>query len=427
MSYDSNRIREQLRVLEPEINNFIVRYNASAGPLGGLLPRQTVFFFPGGMASRLVRARTKFNSFLPSNQVFAYDELWLTPLTFLGGKARDLKMKRVAPGDIRDKGEKIIVADAVINLFGVTPYSGFTSWCELLNFDYFVFPWDWRRRVSDVGDMFITDFLPHFQNLVMAGCNGADPLARFSLIGHSAGGMLANWALRSGDPIMAGLDKAITVATPFYGYSGQLHRWFEGERLLNGFSNEFKNDIIKMICTLPGCYALMFLPQAKYLAIQGALAADPNYPLLVYPSVDFATNVIADPYDPQTNGALVRYPSGVDPIELATGEALVTFLTSSLTPAQAGKFWNIRGDTMLGDTRHETTWKWVPPTNPTPIKDVSLIAGDGTQPAWTTRHVDLDALVPSHVITIRSSLAEHLMMMNEPQTLLAITGILALP
>ena len=35
MSYDSTRISEQLRVLEPEIDNFIVRYNASNGPAGG--------------------------------------------------------------------------------------------------------------------------------------------------------------------------------------------------------------------------------------------------------------------------------------------------------------------------------------------------------------------------------------------------------
>src|SRR5262245_17464323 len=103
MSYDSTRISEQLRVLEPEIANFIIRYNASDGPDGGI-PRQTVFIFPGGMASRLVRARRAFDPAGPPIQVFAYDELWLNPITFLGGEARNLRMTRVAPGDYRDKG-----------------------------------------------------------------------------------------------------------------------------------------------------------------------------------------------------------------------------------------------------------------------------------------------------------------------------------
>jgi hypothetical protein len=429
MSYDSTRVSEQLRVLEPEIANFIVRYNASSGPLVGI-PRQTVFIFPGGMASRLVRAKKAFDPTGPPNQVFAYDELWLNVLTFLG-EARNLKMKNVAPGDYRDKGNRIIVADGLTNLFGITPYIGFIQWCQLVKLDYFVFPWDWRRSISDIGDFFINRFLPHFQNLVINGCNGADPLGTFSLIGHSAGGMVVNWALRSSAPIMGGLHKAITVATPFYGYGGQLHRWFEGEKFLNGIFDVFKNDIIRTICSLPGCYAWQFLPHPVYLANQAALAADPNYPLLVYPSVDLATGAIADPYDPQTNGALGRYPSasasGFDLVELASGEALVTFLASSLASTQASKFWNIRADTTAGNTFHETTWDWVPPTDPTPITDVTLTDGDGTQPAWTTRHVDLDALPIPHVITIKSSLAAHATIMSEPQTILAMTGILALP
>lgn len=425
MSYDSTRISEQLRVLEPEIVNFIVRYNTSNGPAGGG-PRQTLFIFPGGMASRLVRARTAFQPVGPPNQVFAYDEVWLNPITFLGG-ARDLKMTRVGPGDYRDKFNKIIVADGLVNLFGVTPYIGFTAWCALKKIDYFVFPIDWRRSAHDVGDMFINDFLPYFQNLVMAGCNNADPLASFSLIGHSAGGLVVNWALRSGAPIMATLDKVITVATPFYGYGGQLHRWFEGEKLLNGFFGVFKQGIIRAICSFPGCYEWMFLPHSTFLAEQAALAADPKYPLASYPSVDFATGAIADPYGPGGG----RYPppsaSGFDAVELATAAALVTFLSSPLTQAQANQFWNIRADTLGGNTLNTTTWKLVPPTEPSPITDTSVTAGDGCQPAWTARHIDLDALAAGHVITIKSSLAAHATVMSLPKTINAIAGILGIP
>jgi hypothetical protein len=29
------------------------------------------------------------------------------------------------------------------------------------------------------------------------------------------------------------MTRAVTVADPFYGYDGQIHRWFEGEQYLN--------------------------------------------------------------------------------------------------------------------------------------------------------------------------------------------------
>jgi hypothetical protein len=430
VSYESNRISEQIRVLEPEINNFIVRFNASDGPADGS-PRQTVFLFPGGMASRLVRAKKKWNPQGPAHQIFAYDEIWLNALTFLG-RARDLKMKRVRPNDYRDKNKKIIVADGLVNLFGWTPYGKFTAWCALKGLDYFVFPCDWRRAAHDVGDLFIHHFLPHFQRLVKEGCNNADPLERFSLIGHSAGGMVVNWALRSGAPIMAGLDKAIAVATPFYGYSGQLHRWFEGEKYLNGFGL-FTKGIIKAICSFPGCYEWMFLPHELFVVEKAALGADPHYPLYEYPSVDRTdNNVIADPYNPQTNGNKRRYPTpanegGFDFLELACAKALVTFLAGALTQAQADKFWNIRGDTSAGDTLHDITWDWVPPTEPFPVRDVLAVPGDGVQPGWTVRHIGLEPLAPGHVITVKDGSAEHATLMDLPGTLDEIAGIFGIP
>jgi len=424
MSYDSTRISEQLRVLEPAIADFIVRYNLNTliGPAGGG-QRQTVFLFPGGMGSRLMRAKTAYSV---DGEIFDYDEAWINANTFLGD-GRHLKMTRVG-STYRDKWNRIIVADGLINLFGVTPYVVFTLWCTLKRLDYFVFPWDWRRSVGEVSDFFVTRFLPFFQGLVQAGCNNADPLQRFSLIGHSAGGMVVNWTLRSGDAVLAGLDQAITVATPFYGYAGQLHRWFEGEDYLNGIGNAFRSDVIKAICSFPGCYAWMFLPQATFLANQAALIADPNYPLAAYPSVDFTIGVVADPYNPLTNAGLQRYPSftssGFDSVELASAQIVVNHLASSLG-AKANQFWNIRGDTLADNTHNTTTWDWVPPTDPSPITDATFAAGDGVQPGWTSRHVDLEGL--GRVITIQSPLAAHAILMDLPETIAAIAGILGIP
>ena len=84
----------------------------------------------------------------------------------------------------------------------------------------------------------------------------------------------------------------------------QVHRWFEGEPYLNGFTDIFKRRMIKVVRSLPACYAWDFLDGYTWGVNKAALAGDPKYPLPTYPSTDATTGVDADPYDPQTNGAL---------------------------------------------------------------------------------------------------------------------------
>jgi hypothetical protein len=422
MSYDTNRDSEQLRVIDHAIDDFIDRYNNSDGPSQG--PRQTIFLFPGGMACALKRATKPYDDTKPGTQTFAYDTAWLTPLTFLGG-ALDLKITKTGTGKYRDKGNRIIVADGSVKFLGCTPYDGFTEWCAKKDLDYFIFGWDWRRRHQDTGKFFVAKFLPYFQQRVKDGCNNADPLASFSIVGHSAGGMVVNWILRNAHPNT--MAKAITVATPFYGYAGQVHRWFEGEPLLNSLIMP-KAALVKVICSLPACYAWQFLPYYTFAANQAAFAADTAYPLMAYPSVDKTTGAVADPYNPGTQGGLSRYPApsktGFDPDELCDAEDFVKYLASPLSAALAQKFFNIRGDTGANDTISSTTWDWVPPTDPTPIANVApKVPGDGTQPGWTARHLDLGAY-PGHVIPVTGSDVGHMFTMNSPKTLAALAGVL---
>jgi hypothetical protein len=425
MSYDTTRDSEQLRVIDHAIDDFIDRYNNSSGPANG--PRQTIFLFPGGMACTLKRATKPYKGSISGPQTFAYDTVWLTVDTFLGG-ALDLKIKKVGAGKYRDKNDRIIVADGSVKFLSCTPYDGFTDWCHKKGLDYFIFGWDWRRRLQHSGKFFVAKFLPYFQDRVKNGCNNADPLINFSLIGHSAGGMIVNWILRSAHPNVATMSLAITVATPFYGYSGQVHRWFEGEPYLNGLFDIFKKGIIKVICSLPACYAWEFLDEKTFNDNAAALAADPNYPLWTYPSVDKTLGTVADPYNPKTNGNLSRYPAssatGFDAKELADAKNLVRYLASSLDPKLAKKFINIRGDTTANDTIGDTTWDWVPPTDPTPIADGASVPGDGTQPAWTARHVGLAGVYPANVITVSGSDVEHMFTMDSPKTLAALAGVL---
>lgn len=431
MSYDSVRMNEQLDALDPSIGEFIGRYNVitAVSALLGLKPaRQTLFLFPGGMASKLKRATKAWDPTGSASQVFKYKEVWVNVVTLLGGETRQLRMHKTTGGDYRDTEDRIIIADGVVNLLGVTPYVGFTAWCSLKMIDWFVFPWDWRRSVDDVGTFFLDRFLPHFQERVQAECNNADPLADYSLIGHSAGGMVVNWILRTLDPLPATLRKVITVAAPFYGYGGQLHRWFEGEPLVNE-GGLFTKAIIKTISSLPGCYAWHFLPEDFYDAHQVDFQSDPAYPLPSYPSADFATSNPVDTYSPQPPGQ--RYPtkaqSGFDPDELAKAATLFDTLSSPLSSAQAAIFVNIRGDTTANNTLNTTTWKLVPPISPSPIADSSVTPGDGVQPAWTTRDIGLAKQAPGNVINVFGGDVAHSIIMDSPQTIAHVAAVLGIP
>src|SRR5258705_2616252 len=197
-------------------------------------------------------------------------------------------MRKSAGGGYRDKGSRIIIADGVMSIFGASPYMFFTTWCFFKQIDCFIFPWDWRRSVNEVGRFFVDRFLPHFQERLQNECY-VDPLADYSLIGHSAGGLVVNWILRNIDPLPGNLRKVITVAAPFYGYGGQLHRWFEGERTVNGVGGAYTPGIIKAISSFPGCYSWHFLPYGFYVTNHIAFKSDLPYPLASYPNAHFTT------------------------------------------------------------------------------------------------------------------------------------------
>lgn len=440
LSYEETRDNEQLRLLTPAIDDFIDRFQSSPAS-SSACPRQTVFFFPGGMASRLLRATQKFQEGLAAPQQFQYETVWID-LNTLIDEWRHLEMHRDSAGGFRDKGDYIIVADgSPVSLLGCTPHDGLINWCASNNADLFVFGWDWRRRLEETAGFFVGKFLPFFRARVM-NAGAADPLARFSLIGHSFGGMIANLILRGNDPIVANMTHAITVATPFYGYAGQVHRWFEGEPWLlaawGPLGPLFKQHLIEVISSMPGLYTLHFLDEVTFVnaPIQAGLSGDPDFPLGYYPSMDQAAAALrADAYNPQTNGALVRYPinTGFDLSELAHAKAQFQQLAAPMPSTMSQKFYNIRGvrtqadeTTAISDTVGKVSWKWIEPNyyslfHDSPIHDENTVAGDDTQPAWSARLATNDQ---NRWISVKASDLEHAFMMNHPKTLTAIASIL---
>src|SRR5262249_49034582 len=142
-SYGETRDSETLRLLTPAIDAFISQCQNPANP-ESRCPRQTIFFLPGGMATRLRRATKRFQENVAASQLFQYDPVWVGWDTLFGG-ARHLAMYRDSTGTFRDKDDRIIIADAALSLGDCTTHNGFITWCRDNNADLFVFPYDWRR------------------------------------------------------------------------------------------------------------------------------------------------------------------------------------------------------------------------------------------------------------------------------------------
>jgi pimeloyl-ACP methyl ester carboxylesterase len=376
------------------------------------------------MAGQLLRATTPYNDNVVTPQTFNYDTVWVTPLTFVYPGALQLAMHHDPldpPAVERDLEDRIIIADGVVNLLGATPYDQFTQWCEANELDWFIFSWDWRRRLEDTVALFLR-FLPQFQQTVISQC-GADPLGDFVLVGHSFGGMIVNLILHQANSLLDTMTCAITVAAPFYGYDGQIHRWFEGEQYLNWGLG--KMNVIKAISSMPACYTLPYLDQATYTAYSAQLQADPAFPLAAYPS-DFAgcrPQAIADPFNPVPQ----QYPdnTGFDTNLLSDGLTVFQLLTSPPLPRYAGKFFNIRGVQPANSTVGGITWQLL--ANPPHCPAVSPItdnppqgSGDDTQPAWTARHA---ALPNAQCINVTAAI-DHIFMMEYAQTQAAIAQVL---
>ena len=428
-TYEQGRDQEYLLKLDGAIRTFISRYNANPSATN----RRTLFLFPGGMGSQLDRARSPHTSSPP----FSYDVAWLD-CGIVSGNVINLQMNGTV-----DSQQRYVVPDGCIDFLTLRPYHGFIQWCQTNRLDLFVFGWDWRRDIRQTVRFFLDQFLPAFDARVTGQCT-PHPLDDFTLVGHSFGGMVIKLILNEeSNAYVQRLARAITVASPFYGYGGNVPRYFKGDPDLNwtlGSGGAAK--VTEVVSTLASTYELQFLDEATYNANQTALANDPEgYNLLSYPSMDATTvGLRADPYNPVPGqpgpGATgnVRYISNhkFDWSLLASALGVYQSVAAPLTATTAAKFYNLRGvqfknGAALNNTVVSQTWRLVPPTfdpdaDPDPFTD-ALGPGDGTQPAWTTR---LLGLPDGHVITVKGDL-EHQTLMNQRRVQTKIAVLLGLP
>src|SRR5207248_3454283 len=98
----------------------------------------TVIFFPGGLGSKLMRAKTPYLSNVTAAQTFDYEEIWLSVWTFGHPDLNALKLKMHKDkndGGYHDEEERIIVANGSVEFGGITPYDGFVDWCKRNDID----------------------------------------------------------------------------------------------------------------------------------------------------------------------------------------------------------------------------------------------------------------------------------------------------
>ena len=420
--YGTNRDDQYESRLATDIQNFISQYGANTSA-----DRRTIFLFPGGLASQLTRADVAY-----PNTPTSYSLTWLD-CGVLSGEALDLQM---LPGGI-DLEKKFILPDGCVD-FIIDPYGNFIQWCQNNFIDLFVFGWDWRRSSAEAADFFLNDFLPTFEIVCTEANLNPHPLDNFTLVGHSAGGMVVKMILNSStNTYVQRLKKAITVATPFYGYGGQVHRYFKGDPDLdltipaNGAST-----YTRVISSMPGGYEYLFLDYQTYLNNAEAFKHDPaGYTLNDYPSHDsLDESEVADPFNPLPDDeGRVRYPAyyGFDSGYLSNAMQASRELSSALPEEIAAKVYNIRGvqweEGDVIETVVSQLWQRVPPSfdpdvDPDPIEDTKG-PGDGTQPAWTTR---LLGLSDEQVITIKKGDIEHMVMMNRQDVQCEIAKLLEL-
>ena len=411
--YDAGRDQQYASRLAKEVEAFCKSYENDTST-----DRKAIFLFPGGMGSELVRSLIPYTSPFPHLYYLSWLSVWI-----LSGEAKNLQI------DVNgvDHEGKYVVPDGCVDFDFLflkwSAYIDFIEWCKDQKIHLFIFGWDWRRGVQHTTDVFLNTLMP----MIEARLGTANPLGDYTLIGHSAGGMVVKVvANQASNKFVQNMSRAITVGAPFYGCGNQVHLFIMGHPVLNptiGGGNAAKT--MAAICSsMAGGYEFLYLDESTYNANKNAFANDPEgYHLNSYPSMDKAVaGEVADPFYP-IPGPLgeVRYPPGYGFSAglLAEGLAGSRKVSNPLNAAIAAKFYCIRGvqkraNTLVQGTVVSQTWERVaagfdPDTTPTgdPIQD-TYGYGDGVEAAWSAR---LLGLPEGNVITVVDDI-EHMTMMN---------------
>ena len=118
--------------------------------------RRTIFLFPGGLGSQLLRADQPF-----PHTPQCYEKVWLDGGDLLDPSPGPPRLAMLSGGV--DTEQRFVIPDGCVNIPGsfelVHPYANFSQWCRDHEIDLLIFGWDWRRSVQEAADFFLKIFL----------------------------------------------------------------------------------------------------------------------------------------------------------------------------------------------------------------------------------------------------------------------------
>ena len=369
--------------------------------------KETVIMLPGGLASQLERSKKKYKPDIEPDYG-NYENLWIDVGIIFDKDARKLKIT----SELRDKNDYVIIPNGPLESFVQNPYDETKKYFRNNNYNYYSWGYDWRRSIEESAEL-LKDFLTKFKNEVISRFGTArDPLPHTTILCHSMGGLVTklflNKVLGSATTqadVRKWMRRMITVATPFYGTSNHIFRYYRGEPLLN-IIYKAKN-ITKLAGTMPGAYILMYLDIYSYFKYHQDIAIPE---LTSYPFRDMDDpGKVVDPYS-ITN--MSYYPEWVKEDFITLSRNIRKHIIKKLPNAVIKNIFHIRAGGRNTDI--ELMWKNInrvydPEVSKLPFKGKKG-KGDGTVPLWSAR---LAQTPDSQIFNLRkannhSSLLEHI-------------------
>ncbi|MEM9268521.1 MAG: hypothetical protein AAGA78_06250, partial [Pseudomonadota bacterium] len=192
------------------------------------------------------------------------------------------------------------------------------------------------------------------------------------------GGMIAKIWMTDYPDMAAKTQGMISVGSPFYGYFGQMRRFYNGDYIFNDIYGA--PTVAKVTSSMPGMYSLLPIDKATFDRDGAAIGLD------TYPVMDPDGCTIADPY---SEAVLPRYPSWVRTEQIPRGKDVRVLLSQPVREDLTDRVYHLRG-AEPDSTETSAVWQttlppdYVPGTSPSPIQ-FGKTKGDGVIPLWSSR------------------------------------------
>jgi len=172
--------------------------------------------------------------------------LWINPAVFLQGKGNYLDLNAAGTDDADPTVE--VVPVGIEKLFYLKISLTLRREAQL-----YEFPFDWRRTIEASADV-LHDRLERWA--------GGDPNRKFTLLGHSMGGIVSRaYLTRHPREAERRIKRVITLGTPFFGAAGAIENMINGNDMMAlAQSINSGNVPQRMLLSFPSVYQLLPAP-----------------------------------------------------------------------------------------------------------------------------------------------------------------------